>query len=158
MPSPLLSKPAFETMEECARLDFRSGNAETRTALKGVSTHLTAMGLHDDCIATVNLVLAEVLNNITEHAYADGAGPINLTVQRIGDRLIFQVLDAGRPMPGNTVPTPPPPDPSPPDNLPEGGFGWYLIHLLTAELTYQRHREQNALTFQIDCASNPEDG
>jgi serine/threonine-protein kinase RsbW len=35
------------------------------------------------------------------------------------------------------------------DDLPEGGFGWFLIRELTKDLQYVRHEDQNRLTFSI---------
>ena len=38
-------------------------------------------------------------------------------------------------------------------DLPEGGFGWYLIRTLTQELTYLRDGERNLLSMCIDVDS-----
>jgi serine/threonine-protein kinase RsbW len=34
-------------------------------------------------------------------------------------------------------------------DLPEGGFGWYLIRSLTEELSYRRSNGINRLSFQL---------
>ena len=39
------------------------------------------------------------------------------------------------------------------DALPEGGFGWYLIHSLTQDLDYQRDEEWNCLSFRVPMQS-----
>ena len=36
-----------------------------------------------------------------------------------------------------------------PEELPEGGFGWYLIQDLTQELCYYREDRRNFLAFRI---------
>lgn len=136
----------------CATFNFTSGDSETRAALRDICDHIATFGINADCTNTAELVLAEVLNNITEHAYAGQMGKISVALHYARDHLTLRITDRGRAMPGNSVPTPPPPDPLPPDNLPEGGFGWYLIHLLTTNLSYQRTGEQNVLTYQISCA------
>ena len=39
------------------------------------------------------------------------------------------------------------------DDLPEGGFGWGLIHDLTQGLSYRRVAEENHVRFRIDLDS-----
>lgn len=94
------------------------------------------------------LVLAEVLNNIVEHAYAGQSGEIALRLRWGAHGLDCCVCDCGCAMPGLC----PPPggladwDPAAP---PEGGFGWHLIHLLTEELHYDRIGNRNVLHFHL---------
>ena len=35
------------------------------------------------------------------------------------------------------------------EDLPEGGFGWFLIRTLTNDLSYLRLQEQNILSFVV---------
>lgn len=108
---------------------------------------------------TVEVVLAEVLNNIAEHAYGGGTGTINLTVQTCAVGLACRVIDTGFPMPGGQLPAGNHPLPQTDtgamaerpalDDLPEGGFGWYIIRTLTQNLTYTRIGSQNRLDFVI---------
>jgi serine/threonine-protein kinase RsbW len=104
--------------------------------------------------ATVELVLAEVLNNVAEHAYAGASGTVTVDLAPAPGGLACLVFDAGDPMPGDRLP----------EgrlwadrgtalaDLPEGGFGWSLIRSLTRDLSYQRRRDQNRLTFVIPLA------
>ncbi len=115
--------------------------------------------LTPDQHGTVEVVLAEVLNNIAEHAYA--AGPGKITVSLILGRagLSCQVTDDGAPMPGGRLPDGkhPVPRANPGDSfaslaladLPEGGFGWNMIRRLTDGLLYSRVGGQNRLSFVI---------
>jgi serine/threonine-protein kinase RsbW len=96
-------------------------------------------------------VLAEVLNNVAEHAYGDAGGrvAVTLTPDPAGVRCL--VVDAGRAMPGGQLPEgrlPLGPDMALED-LPEGGFGWHLIRSLCADLTYARVGGQNRLSFVL---------
>ena len=53
--------------------------------------------------STAEIVLAEVLNNVVEHAYAQGSGPILLTLS-LGDGLLHcRVEDEGAAMPGGSL-------------------------------------------------------
>lgn len=96
---------------------------------------------------TVELVLAEAMNNIAEHAYADDSGPVRLMLWSAGDgSLCCRVEDDGTPMPGGS---PPPGNPPPPADLPEGGFGWYLIRHFARDLRYERVDGTNRLSFVL---------
>ncbi|PTE16352.1 ATP-binding protein [Pseudogemmobacter blasticus] len=96
--------------------------------------------------SNAEIVLAEVLNNIAEHAYAGRPGPIRLWVAREPGRLCLRVEDEGRPMPGHRLP----PDRLPaPGELAEGGFGWHLIRALASDLRYDRCGSLNRLCFHL---------
>lgn len=96
------------------------------------------------------IVLAEVLNNVVEHAYAGAAGEIELTIRVAGGGLDCTVMDDGRPMPGGEAPEGKAGDLLGGADLPEGGFGWLLIRALTRELTYRRIGGRNCLTFRLE--------
>ncbi|MGP6086994.1 ATP-binding protein [Antarctobacter jejuensis] len=97
------------------------------------------------------LVVAEVLNNIVEHAYQDRAdGRIILTLRFRKDRLKVRFTDFGRPMPSGTPPAGEQADLTvATEDLPEGGFGWFLIRSLTEDLSYCREKDSNHLTLSI---------
>lgn len=116
--------------------------------------------LSADHRGTAQVVLAEVLNNIAEHAYVGGTGEISVTLRQTGAGLHCQVTDNGVAMPGGTLPAGnhPAQRHGRPDlplhdlplaDLPEGGFGWHLIRRLTQDLRYVRVGGQNRLTFLI---------
>jgi serine/threonine-protein kinase RsbW len=116
--------------------------------------------LSPDHRTTAEVVLAEVLNNIVEHAYADRAGSISVAIRQTGAGLNCLVTDEGNPMPGGQLPAgnhPAQRDGMPDlqlgdlqlDDLPEGGFGWYLIRRLTRDLEYSRNGQQNWLSFVV---------
>lgn len=134
------------------RLVFACTQANVRTALRNTMAGLGAMNLTEDESSTVELVLAEVLNNVTEHAYRDDEkGLIELHLKQTAAGLSCRVMDAGAAMPRNTPPAGYPPDPDRPlDSQPEGGFGWFLIRRLTRDLTYLREPNRNILCFRIE--------
>lgn len=96
----------------------------------------------------VELVLAEVLNNVVEHAYATQTGDITVQVQLRPGGIDCLVCDCGRAMPLLRLPAGRPGirDTSDP---PEGGFGWHLIRQLTCGLNYTRIGERNELRFHV---------
>lgn len=97
---------------------------------------------------TAELLLAEVLNNVVEHAYARWPGDIAIGLKRVSAHIEVSVSDRGLPMPDAAPPTGDLPDMGGAD-LPEGGFGWFLIRSLAQNLHYARKGEVNELTFQI---------
>ncbi len=134
-------------------LAFPADPEEVRVALGRVNDGLAALGTIPDAMGRVELVLAEVLNNIVEHAYAGMRGEIALQLAPGDMALSCRVADHGRPMPGGDLP----PGRLPLDaaaELPEGGFGWHLIRLLAQDLRYARTEGQNVLTFAIPLSAD----
>ena len=128
---------------------FRSGDHETRAALLELCGQLADRGLGEDDLGTVELILAEALNNITEHAYGPEGGPVEVHLQVTGSRIECELRDYGRPMPMGDLPAAGLPMIDPPDLVPEGGFGWYIIRCLVEDLRYQRVGGHNRLTLSL---------
>lgn len=134
---------------EPIRRRFTSGDIATRETLIEVAEALTAAGLSEDDIANAELILAEALNNIVEHAYAGTEGPVELEIAIARDRLDCALRDQGREAPIGYPPDPPLPEIEPPLALPEGGFGWHIIRCLTTDLRYRREAGWNVLSFRV---------
>jgi serine/threonine-protein kinase RsbW len=109
--------------------------------------------LSDDLRGTAEIVMAEALNNIVEHAYAAHSGAIEISVDLGADGLQCVIADSGAPMPGHSLPQGKPHALQDLDDLPEGGFGWFLIRSLAQDLQYSRTREQNYLRFRLPAHS-----
>lgn len=120
--------------------------------LEDMRASLASLDLAEDFLGTIELVVAEALNNITEHAYAgSNTGLIRICTNVKNNRLTINLVDDGHAMPGEKVPKPDLPDASGPlHSLPEGGFGWYLIHDLSDAVTYSRTDNQNHLQISFD--------
>ena len=102
--------------------------------------------------AACEIVLAEVLNNIAEHAYAEVAGgPVRVRAASTPCGIIFEVEDRGPSLPPALLVPPPEPSPDGSDvgSLAEGGYGWFMIHSLTRDLKHRRVRGWNRLQFVI---------
>lgn len=139
----------------CLQLVIPADTLAVRNALVRMCDTLVLHSLPEDERGTVEIVLAEVLNNIVEHAYATGEGQIEITLRLGPGGLLCQVEDQGLRMPGDRLPEgslPPVSD----DNLPEGGFGWHLIRSLSQDLVYSRTDGRNRLTFRLGKAAPPE--
>ncbi|NPD17735.1 ATP-binding protein [Xinfangfangia sp. D13-10-4-6] len=96
----------------------------------------------------VEVLLAEVLNNIVEHAYSQGEGEIRLLLRLEPTRLCLTIEDEGQPMPQGQLPEGQLPAA---EALPEGGFGWFLIRSLSTEVGYMRRGNTNRLDIAMNC-------
>lgn len=99
----------------------------------------------------VELVLAEVLNNVVEHAYRGSPkGIVQLTAMSGQNGIRFVIADSGLAMPNAAIPDGAPADLGrAPADLPEGGFGWSIIRQLAEDLQYRREDGVNYTSFQI---------
>ena len=133
------------------RLVLPASETGVRRGLISISKSLKKVDFKDVDIQDVELALAEVLNNVVEHAYAgkkEGEIEINLFVTSVG--LFASIIDDGHPMPNSQLPIGHCVDPNTPTSeLPEGGFGWFLIRQLTEDLEYCRIGDQNRLDFRM---------
>lgn len=125
---------------------------DVRRVLGDLRAHLRAKAICEGDCSKIELALAEALNNIVEHAYPC-ARPVAITLLLtvVQDQLTCELRDRGRAMPGLT----PPNTPAPEVNrmraaLPEGGFGWSLIHALTVHLHYLRDGSENRLVLEFE--------
>ncbi len=122
-----------------------------RDGLSKVRAVVERWGASADAAGTVELVLAEVMNNIVEHAYRDRPdGQIRVSLVHSPNVLSVHVMDHGAGMVGDRLPRTDLPDVEVDlTDLPEGGFGWAMIRELTSGLTYLRRGGCNHLHFRI---------
>lgn len=137
---------------------IRSGVNAAWQALAQVLCALEPLQLGTEDAAKVQLVLAEVLNNIVEHAYPEDTpdGLIYVECRHIADGLHFSIHDQGNPMPEGSTPVGQRPDVEvETEDLPEGGFGWFLIQALAKDVVYRRVGQENQLDLRIAVACQP---
>lgn len=121
---------------------------KVRLCICAVIDRLRGAGLSPERAGDVELVLAEAINNIVEHAYAGvESGRIRIRVMLDRDHLVIRLRDDGRPLPAQQIPTARLIEPSRELGLlPEGGFGWFLIQSLTSAVRYDRDEGCNLLS------------
>lgn len=131
-----------------------------------------AAQIDEDTLGRLELVLAEIMNNVTEHGRghsaeaggtsasgraAQGGTPvIHLCIVRHEGGLSCAITDDGVSLPPGCLLPRTLPDFQSVD-LPEGGFGWFLIRDLTQELCYYREDTRNFLAFRLPLAVDPKD-
>ena len=131
---------------------FPAEQLAVRTALADIRTALEQALLDADLVGRVESALAELFNNIVKHAYANqGSGTLKCTVTKTAPGVVVDVVDHGKAMPGHTLP-----DGDLPNlevgfsDLPEGGFGWFIIRSQTDGLSYEREGADNYTQLVFD--------
>jgi serine/threonine-protein kinase RsbW len=133
------------------RMVFGADPMAVRAALRRLVGDLEGFAIPPEARGAAEIVLAEALNNIVEHAYCERGGEIDLILEPGPEGLRCAIEDRGVPLPGLAVPAgalPPMPD-----GPPEGGFGWFLIRSLARDIHYDRADGTNRLTFSLPASA-----
>lgn len=138
-----------------ARIVINSDMMAVRDGLHHLFTCDLLAGLTEESRGTAEIVLAEALNNVVEHAYARYPGKIEVVMRRRDPELLFDIRDDGLPMPGAEPPLGHLREVLEIDDLPEGGFGWFLIRSLAHGLAYRRLNDRNLLSFCVPADYRP---
>lgn len=123
-----------------------------RRAIQNACEELRRDGVSEDGIGSVEIVLAEALNNVAEHAYpVDKTGDLRLIIRRRAKALMFEIRDRGKPMPKGRAPmgNHPMTEFDQHDSMPEGGYGWFLIREIVSDLIYDRRDDENLLIIRM---------
>ncbi|MFX0546172.1 ATP-binding protein [Roseovarius sp. S1116L3] len=133
-------------------LTISASPGAVRDGLAQLRDFLSAARLGADVCGTAEIVLAEALNNVAEHGYPSGKpGPIRIEAMLDETRLTVDITDEGTPLPGLRLPLGRSPlITRPKTELPEGGFGWFMIHSLTSAISYRRRNGRNHLHLALD--------
>jgi serine/threonine-protein kinase RsbW len=150
------SRPALTSDQDqpdplSVQLTLKATDLQVRDALQRIKQYTTDWKLSEDACINVEIVLAEALNNVVEHAYAGiPDGIITIDCAFDGEGMSIVISDQGHPVPEavfmrhhsrlHAVNT---------SELPEGGFGWGLIHELTHELKVSRIGKTTLLSLTI---------
>lgn len=124
---------------------------DVRRAIKTLKDGMIQAEVPQLQMSCAEIVVTELLNNIVKHAQQDiQNGWFDLQCTRQERILSFVCRDNGAVMPGGAPPQKVIPALSHNHlELPEGGWGWALIHTLTTDLTYTRLDGINCVSFNI---------
>jgi serine/threonine-protein kinase RsbW len=140
--------------QDTTRLTIPGDQFAVRDGLRALFDTILLRSLAEDDRGAAEIVLAEALNNIVEHAYSNSLGEIDISLQLRQNELVCTIVDTGSPMPNEELPTGRLGALSNQDELPEGGFGWHLIRTLSKDLKYCREGGRNLLSFRLDTAQS----
>ncbi|GLQ35285.1 hypothetical protein GCM10007939_15680 [Amylibacter marinus] len=143
-----ISPPVF-------RSEFKSEQSRITSTVAEAAVWLRKTVPDEDAVQNCEIVLAEALNNVVEHAYKyQPDKDIALELQQTEASIEIFIKDSGDQFPG--VPQKKPLDPLTLDleDLPEGGFGWMMIQALTKDIYYSYTDGKNSLQLSIAVNSN----
>lgn len=135
-------------MTETFSCSFRATELDAREGILRVVEQLQARGIPDSRVQEVQIALAEAVNNVVEHAYAGTApGDVLVRCNLHPDQLWVNINDAGVPFPNGALPEGKHAELGDSlEDLPEGGFGWFLIRELASDIQYRRDADKNQLS------------
>lgn len=97
----------------------------------------------------IRLVVVEALNNISEHAYQnDPNRDISICLSFTADFVLISISDQGITNLNGIEPKEQLYSLDDPDSLPEGGFGFMIMHSLMDEISYHTRENVNTLTLK----------
>ncbi|HKK97097.1 MAG TPA: ATP-binding protein [Marivita sp.] len=104
-------------------------------------------GVAQDSCDSLQIAVAEALNNIVEHGYRGSRlGAVVIQVSVSATDIVCDLTDWGCAYPGLDLPNGVLPDPT---DLEEGGYGWFLIRSLMTNVTYERRHKTNHLSLTL---------
>lgn len=126
-------------------------NEGVRDGVAKASQLMAKFGAGEEDLTAIELALAEVLNNVVEHAYAETSdGEMELRIDYQSPNVFFKIIDSGEPMPNGRLPLGNAADTDLEDfEQHEGGYGLFMIRQLARKLRYSREGHYNQLSFRI---------
>lgn len=107
------------------------------------------LGITEERLFQINLALEEAVANCMQYAYPDQKDmPIEVTMERHDDELVFVVDDQGVAFDPTKVTAPDITLPA--EQRDAGGLGVFLIRQLAKSLSYERVANHNRLTITFD--------
>lgn len=143
--------------QDCVDLSFPAVETEASIGIAALSQRLIDQGVPMHRAGDIKIALAEAINNVVEHAYS-GLEPdkVHIHCRMCKETLAVQIVDTGNPMPDNRLPDgTPPPIGAIRQDLPEGGFGWFMIHQLASKVSYERRDGANRLCLWFNFTNPP---
>ena len=131
-------------------LNIASTLEQVSDAVAAVGNWLENEGIDPECIGDITLVMAEALNNVIEHAYNFAPNEtIQIRTTLRQSTMSVQIIDSGVPFDGPPAQVPQKEIGEEIADLPEGGFGWFLIQRLCDDIHFAHADGRNKLTLVL---------
>lgn len=133
------------------KVSFLATELEARRVISLTSGWLRTGKIPRHRADEIEIALAEAINNVVEHAYAGHEpGMIRIRCNLRTAHLDISICDSGAPLRHNQLPQGLAADVSVPRaDMPEGGFGWFLIRELASDIHYERQDTENHLSLRF---------
>jgi serine/threonine-protein kinase RsbW len=132
------------TLSDGMSLGFPATFGDIASALRTIMAAPMLCSLSLSLLRDLELVLAESLNNVAEHAYAGiNDGSVSVCISRDDQTVRIEIQDTGQAMPKKIA------DVSDAPPMDEGGRGWLLIRSLCKSVHYRRDQGVNHLTLEF---------
>ncbi|MFK5997023.1 MAG: ATP-binding protein [Rhodobacterales bacterium] len=119
--------------------------------LTEITDWMVRVGARPEAITNVQIVLAEALNNIVEHGFKHKKpGYVDINIDLSEAAIVVGLTDDGVAFTPPEVEQSPLRDKNDLDNLPEGGFGWFLIRKITSSCERDGRKISDQLLRWID--------
>ena len=134
-----------------AQTEYPAKQASVEKAIRALTDDDRFRGAGPDLMSSLEIILAEALNNVVEHSCVGLCDAwFRLSFEFDGSTVSVLIEDDGRPMPGTELPEGLAPSLSVSRNdLPEGGFGWFLIRSICSDVRYIRDGSINRLELKL---------
>ena len=130
---------------------FHATEDDARRVLERVNAFVAGHVDAPDKASELVIVISEAVNNVVEHAYAQIARQdVHLKLQVLRNKAVVDLRDNGHPFPQHLLGQKTLPRTEVQlDDMPEGGFGWPVIHALVDEISHERDTNENRLSFSM---------
>ena len=132
-------------MSETLTLNVKSDRAELEQVIDVMDGLAEREEWAPDFTYRVHLALEELVLNVMDYGYDDGAQDIEIHLTSDADAITIEIVDSGRPF--DPLSDAPQPDlDAPVEERRVGGLGVHLVKTLMDRMDYKRENEQNRLT------------
>jgi anti-sigma regulatory factor (Ser/Thr protein kinase) len=139
-----------------AEVILRTDLSELAALAAFVDGFAAAQALPAEVAFQLNLVLEELVTNTVSHGHPGAAGTIHLRLERAGDVVEAELVDAGLAFDPRTAP---PPDlDAPLEERRAGGLGVHLVRQFVDEIDYRREGGRNHLRLRKRVLARRADG
>jgi len=129
---------------------MKTSVATVPVTLTEINDWMVVSGVRPETITNVQIVLAEALNNIVEHGFKHQKnGHVGINIDLSEAAIVVRLTDDGVAFTPPEVEQSPLRDKNDLDNLPEGGFGWFLIRKITSYYEFHRLNGKNYLLLKF---------
>jgi anti-sigma regulatory factor (Ser/Thr protein kinase) len=111
-----------------------------------VENALDKLNVRDEIHGQICTAVDEAVTNIALYAYPGKKGPVKITVEQLGCRIVITIIDSGQPF--NPLHYPAPDINLSIEKRPIGGLGIHLMRHMMDQMRYRRVGDENCFTLE----------